>query len=319
MGQQKPEIECLGYIKYKGKLVEEGFLDARKSAQALLGLDSALRFFSSYQRPRLSTVQYEIPVRIQKGCWEALIPAAIAKLFFGGVGIGASAYIVAAATKMAQKDFKDVGLKDVFRKSIESMQWVIKIGTHLGSMKQRSFKTVKFRKNNQEIGIYNSQGKLLYVPKEHLEAYSACNQKILSQLADVIEKERELAVGVIYDGVKKEEKITFHNKHIFATQEEEEEILFPELEHGQTVTLEGYTTRGNETYNDIGFKYQEHTLACRPVEGNIAQYKRCLFLKCRISGEISRLDKKGKVTETRPKIIFTYLEPIEGGQNLNLF
>ena len=32
----------LGYLKYRGESVEEGFLDARKSANALLGLDEAI-------------------------------------------------------------------------------------------------------------------------------------------------------------------------------------------------------------------------------------------------------------------------------------
>ena len=35
----------IGFAKYYGKLVEDGFMDARKSAQALLGFDEAVRFF----------------------------------------------------------------------------------------------------------------------------------------------------------------------------------------------------------------------------------------------------------------------------------
>jgi hypothetical protein len=37
----------LGYVKYSGELVRDGYLDARKSAQALLGVDEAVRFKSS--------------------------------------------------------------------------------------------------------------------------------------------------------------------------------------------------------------------------------------------------------------------------------
>lgn len=55
--------EYLGYIKYEGDSVKEGFLDLRKSAQALSGLDESIRFFVSQENP---DVDYEIPVRIQK-------------------------------------------------------------------------------------------------------------------------------------------------------------------------------------------------------------------------------------------------------------
>jgi hypothetical protein len=34
--------DCIGYLSYSGSLVENGLLDARKSAQALLGLDEAI-------------------------------------------------------------------------------------------------------------------------------------------------------------------------------------------------------------------------------------------------------------------------------------
>jgi hypothetical protein len=39
------EQKYLGYIKYDGKLVESGFFDAKKSAQALIDFDESLRYF----------------------------------------------------------------------------------------------------------------------------------------------------------------------------------------------------------------------------------------------------------------------------------
>lgn len=35
----------LGYLKYDGDAVEEGVMDARLSAEALLGFDEAFRYF----------------------------------------------------------------------------------------------------------------------------------------------------------------------------------------------------------------------------------------------------------------------------------
>ncbi len=58
--------EYIGYLKYEGKLVEEGLLDARKAAQALLGFDEAIRFFVGQQSPLLRDLDFELPVRLRK-------------------------------------------------------------------------------------------------------------------------------------------------------------------------------------------------------------------------------------------------------------
>ena len=39
------EEKYIGYLKYSGKSIEDGLLDARKSAEALLGFDEILRYF----------------------------------------------------------------------------------------------------------------------------------------------------------------------------------------------------------------------------------------------------------------------------------
>ena len=70
-------------------------------------------------------------------------------------------------------------------------------------------------------------------------------------------------------------------------------------------------TRGNETANSIGFKYHEHILTCYPRTGNIVPFKRHLFLRCRITGEISRAEEHGGTSDPRPKIIFDDLQIIE--------
>ena len=49
----------LGYLKYSGELVDRGFFDARKSAQALIGFDEAIRFFVGEQTPELKQADFE--------------------------------------------------------------------------------------------------------------------------------------------------------------------------------------------------------------------------------------------------------------------
>ena len=37
--------DYLAHIKYEGELVSEGYLDARKSAEILIGIDEILRYY----------------------------------------------------------------------------------------------------------------------------------------------------------------------------------------------------------------------------------------------------------------------------------
>ena len=64
------EQEYLGYFKYEGSLVESGYMDARKSAEALIGIDEVLRHFLFQQDKTLQEKEIEIPIRIRKGSWE---------------------------------------------------------------------------------------------------------------------------------------------------------------------------------------------------------------------------------------------------------
>jgi len=305
------EEKHLGFLKYEGELVNEGFMDARKSAQVLLGFDEAVRFLIGQQAPKLRKSDFDFPVRVKKGSWEIVVPELIELIKLGGGAIG-TAYGIKAAQKMAEKDFESFGLKDVIRKSITSIQWIIKIGKHLGSVTIKKFENVDFQGNNQLVGIKNSDGETLYVPKAYLDLYVSSAPLLLEKLAQLVEDERVLSIGV-YDGeAVVEEKLTRRYREIFTHEEteDEEEILFPELDHGQNVTLEGELTRGNEISNTMGFGYQGHILLCIPESGSIVRYKSALFLKCRINGFISRMDDKGHIGTRRPKIIFSNIEPL---------
>ncbi|MFA9275502.1 MAG: hypothetical protein ACEQSE_11585 [Candidatus Aquirickettsiella gammari] len=290
----------LGYIKYSGELVRDGYLDARKSAQALLGVDEAVRFFVFQQAPELRTIDFEFPVKVKKGSWEIVI---------GGILL---AYGAKAAQKMAENDFKDIGLKDVFKKALSAIQWMIRIGKHMGDLTIKKFENVKFKDNNALIGIRNSQGEFLYVPKEFLEFYASASPVLLKKITEVVEEERSLSVG-IYDGnAVIEETVTRRHRQIFTNEVEESgEVLFPELEHGQTVILEGELTRGNEMSNTVGISYQGHILTGSPEVGSIVRFKPSLFLHCKVYGRISREDEKGRLDARRPRIIFTRIESLE--------
>ncbi|NVD36754.1 hypothetical protein [Marinobacter lutaoensis] len=311
----------LGYIKYDGPLVEDGLMDARKQAQALMGFDSAVRYFIGKMAPELQSLDFEIPVRIRKGSWEALIPETVAGWAQAGLGVVATAYFTKAAQKMAEKDFSDFGFKDIFRASLDGLKWFARIGKHMGDVSIRKFSDVRFDSSNGLIGIVNAKGEILYVPKHILDIYSQCPANILEKIAANITKGRDLVIGSIEGENLDEVTIDSSEKHIFCQDEEveEDEILFPELEHGAEVVLEGEITRENKTSNSMGFKYNDHILTSYPENGSIVRYKHLIFSLVRLYGRVSRLDEKGRLNARRPKLIFRHLEEIRSDETYDLF
>ena len=88
-----------------------------------------------------------------------------------GLTYVASKYFGKAAEKMAENDFKNIGFVNVFSKSIKGMQWILRIGKHLGSLTKKPLDDLRFRNANKEIGIPNNAGEYLYVPTVYLKFY----------------------------------------------------------------------------------------------------------------------------------------------------
>ncbi|WP_440120344.1 hypothetical protein [Tenacibaculum sp. Ill] len=312
------ENDGLAYFKYKGEAVKDGYLDLRKSAEALNGIDELFRYFLAQYEPEIAKIDFEIPVRIRKGSWEALIPENIGEWLRLIAGTGFTTYTVAALKEMAKSDFKDTGFKVIFKKIVKSIKWSIELAKHLKTTKKKIFENVKFKEENgiQFIGVMNENGEILFVPKVYLEQFAKLPPAIFSKIAKPIEFERELFINFVGDEKgdlddTKEVSIGFINKDIFYQLEEEDEVLFPELEEGIYVELEGHVTRGNENSNTIGFQYSGHILTCYPDRGNISKDKSKLFTNCTIKGFIDRLDKKGNFIEKRPRIRYLELIPVD--------
>ncbi len=307
------EEKFIGYIKYEGALVENGLMDARKQAKALLAFDSALRYFIAKRAPEFRNIDFEIPVRVRKGSWEALIPETVAGWVQAGLGVVATAYFTKAAQKMADKDFEDFGITDLFRVAIDAIKWFARIGKHMGNVAIREFKNVQFSDNLTQVGITNEDGEVLFVPKQILDLYVSTNPRLLERLAENIQEGRALAIGSMRAGEVDEEIVDLTDKSIFCDEdtEIEEDVLFPELVHGDYVVLEGEVTRENKTSNSMGFKYNDHILTAYPETGSIVRFKPLLFLKCRLFGTVNRIDETGRIGARRPKLYFSNLEPLE--------
>jgi len=310
--------EYVGYLKYHGDLVKDGYLDARKAATALIGLDEVLRYFIHQESPIFREVDFEIPVKIEKGSWLAYIPSTIQEWLLAGGGIAATAYFTTAAKKLAENDFKEIGLKDLFKKAFLGIYWVIKLGTHLKTLKKSKFDNVKFRNNNTEVGIMNENNEILYLPVEYLDFYTNCPDSLFSKISEIIEPERELELGI--NDFDDTAKINISDKGIFfKKREEDDEIVLPELKHGDYVEIEGHVTRGNENSNTIGFQYANHILTCNPREGSIIKYKPNLFSNVIIKGFVDRLDKDGFFKEKKPRIEIIDMIENKGNRQKKLF
>jgi hypothetical protein len=306
-----PTDDFLGFLKYTGKAVETGLLDATKAAHALIGLDEAVRFFVSHQAPELASVEYEFPVLIRSGSWEALIPQTLVDWIIAGGALAATTYLSTAAKKAAERDFEKIGLKEIFTKSLEGIQWLIRIGKHLGQLTHRQVEGVRWRRNNDEAGILGPSGEYLYVPRAFYELYLSAPPHLLAKIAAVVAPDRILVFGVFIGGHVRQEEITADDKPIFTGDQNDEDVLFPELTHGLPVALDGFVTRGNATANTLGFKYLEHILTCHPLSGSIVTYKPFLFGPACMIGTITREDEHGGRDAKRPRIVFSRLEPLD--------
>jgi len=311
----------LAYFKFSGDRVKDGYLDAQKSAEALISIDEMFRYFLYKNDPKLNKVDFELPVRIRKGSWETLIPENIGDILKIFVTTGLSAYGISAMQKLAQNDINDKGFKDVFKNIVKSIKWIIQIGKHTKTLDKKSFENIRFKEKNniKFIGISNDNNEILYVPKKYLEIYSEVPGTLLSRIASLVEDERILKIGFSrkesydLDDTDEEVTITTNEKKIFYKKADENEVLFPELKHNQYVELLGHITRGNENTDTLGFAYNNHILTCYPQQGSILKYRSLFFSDCIIKGYIDRIDKNNNFIEKKPKI--RYLEIVKNDSN----
>lgn len=312
------EEKYLGHLKYYGKLVDDGLLDTKKSAQVLLGFDEIIRYFIYQEDKTLSEIEFEIPVKIQKGSWMAIIPDNLEEWIRLVIGTGFTTYAYAAAKKMADNDFKNIGLKTIFKSAIKNIVWVMKIATHLGTMAKKKLENVKFRNDNKEIGIINEKGDVLWVEKKYIDLYVNCPDKLFSKITQIIEPERNMEIAMVEEP-DQISKVNYSQRHIFCKRPEElDEFIFPELEHGNYVELDGFVTRGNQNTNSLGFLYKDHILTCYPRDGSIIRFKQLLFSHCLMKGFVDRLDKNGITIEKKPRITFIDLTLIDDKNILEL-
>jgi hypothetical protein len=317
-------MNTVSKLKYTGKLVDEGIIDARLAAGVIQEIDELLRFYIYLELPSLQKQNLEIPVKINKGSWEVeVLDLIIKNLDKGVLAIVATTYAKGLAEKSATDGFFESGLsKDiqkVFKGANKALYWVIKIAKHLGGLDKKDIPTGKFSKDNTYIEIANADNMMLNVPVKQLDNFKNTNKKAFNNIAKTIEKERSLKYEIYEDGVTKSVEINHLEKSFFYF-EDENEILLPELVHGKHVRITGRITRLNDRSGTLGLEYQDHILTITPVKPkNIKQFKDELisedtgkiFPIVEVVGVVDRMDTNMDIKTKKPMIVFSEITKLD--------
>jgi hypothetical protein len=154
MAPQTQELQEVGYIKYSGRDVGRGVIDAGSAGSARIGLDETIRYFNAQQSPDFANLQYDLPITTRSGSWEVIV--------LGGVGAVEGAYALGytkkAGEKLAENDFKNIGLKDLLKRSLSAAETLAKIVKH--ARRARGWEAVRFTMDNvdEKIVLPNDQG-----------------------------------------------------------------------------------------------------------------------------------------------------------------
>ena len=294
----------VGYLKFYGKNIENGIIQADIAGQALIGFDECIRFFNKKQNPEIILYNYKIPVITEKGSWVIWVLGSIT----GMAGVFGAAYLKKAGEKMAEKDFQDTGFSDIFKKSLSALKNYIELIKHKkGKIDWENEDFHIIQENNEFfVSIKNELGESILIPVEQIEWFKNIPSKVLEKIVQGVMIGQSLSIGVKSEnGHFDTTSITNEEKNLFLNSEEDEqeEIIFPELIHGEEIVqLEGKLIRGNERTNSLGFEYKGVILNCHPTKGSIRQYKSSLFLKCKIDCYIDRHSKSEFIYDKKPTL-----------------
>lgn len=309
--------EELGYLKYSGEDLDEGIIDAGSAGAALVGLDEAIRYFNIQQSPDFSTLEYDVPVLTREGSWEAVLPAGA-----GVAGAFALGYAKKAGEKLAENDFKDIGLKHALSKSMSALKALAKLIKESRRSNGWEVKRIEPEGPIDWAVVAGPNGSEVRVQFEYLGWYQRMPPRLLSHLTAALRADRTLTIALHREPFSEAVVLDASDKPLFERfelEEVEEGFLFPELEHGQKVRLIGRLVRGNESANSLGLEYEKHIINCHPATGRVRRYKSALFLRCQVEGRVTRHTKANYVADRRPTLILDNVIPLERDGQEDLF
>lgn len=309
------EKESVGYLRYSGDAIEDGVFDMRKAGDALIGFDRILRHFIVVQNPEMKKIDFELPVKIEEGSWNAkvIIGTALVSGFAGKMG-----YLAAEDAYPIVKSYMQTAMFNA-QKVIETKKHMKEIGV------DKVKKTQEQRLEEHNILLENEEKEILLVSKEEYLNYIGCPEDIFAQNVEIVDFDTFLEIGVYQsDGKISTVSITQKDRHIFTSKKEKPLPLF-QLAHGEIVTLRGKVGSliEKESHRSMKFLYidpyteKEYTIEC--TGNNITQFKNSIisprtedfFQDVDIKGQVDRIDGNGKPKKISIQIIT--IEPVEKG------
>lgn len=304
------KFEGVGYVSYEWERAPSGVIDAYAGGTALIGIDEAVRFFNRQQTRGLASTDYEIPVHTGEGSWVAVVLGILAI----PAGTFVTAYAKKAGEKMAERDFSEIGFKDIARKSMDALVRLVELIKHLRKAPDWRNTRITWSEDASVAFIDDGAGNVISVPSEYIKWYKEIPRSALRKLSAPIVNGRTMTVASRQeDGDFRFVSVDSEQAHLLAEGDElgEDEFLFPELKHGDDVDLEGLITRGNQSTNSIGFQFKGHILNCIPDSGNVRRYKSAMFLHCRISAMVDRHIGSLARLDNRPTLRVKQVVPLE--------
>lgn len=299
-------------IKLVGKGVDGGEIALNELKKFLDGIEKSTKYYIGTQDSEFAKHDYTLNVAIESG---SII---VTLLEIAGVTIGTAflaPYAKAAGQQLAKNDIGDKTTRDVVVIAVKRMKKTIQIAKHLGTMGKHSFPEaqVKFK---EKIIIPNEKGEKLEVTKDELDIYSRTPKDLFKNMVSPVTQDIALSISdTPADTDVDSVKITARDKMYFAASDDEaDEIVLPELQSGEFVTLHGELTRANTRTGTLGFAYKNHILTSTLIGTTIQENKEALFdKKVEIDAIVTRQPKKLDAEDdlSRPKLEIKAVRIIE--------
>jgi hypothetical protein len=299
------EYKNLNFLKLEGERVKDGNVTISDAKNMLEGIEKSTKYFINAKYPNLSDSDYSVEVRLESGSLVAWV--------VGIVGAGATAYIITAANQLAKNDVANKNSKQVAKEiigtAVRGMKTTIKIAKHVGTMGKHTFTTDEAKAIDKEnIILKNESGEELSITKDELDTYTRAPKDIFKKLASTVDDDTALFIGEAGETTESDSiaRIDGGTKHFFGvSNNEDNEIVFPEWQDGEILTLKGELRRANTNTGTLGFFYSGHTLTSSLHNMEIRDIKDSLFDKeVEIIAKVIRTQKKLDAEDDlkRPKL-----------------
>lgn len=289
----KVDKSSLNFIKLEGKRVKDGKITITDVKSILAGIEKTTKYFINSENPDLAKSDYEVEVRLESGSLTAYL---VGLLSTGGV-IVATAYLTSAATQLGKNDIGKKTSKDILGSAVRRMKSTAKIAKHIGAMGKHQFQPEEAKVTGADnIVIVSPTGAELTVTKDELETYAKAPKDIFKKITSIVDDDTNLFIGEAGETVTSPTIMTIDkaSKPYFgSTDNNDDDMLFPEWQHGETLTLKGELRRANTNTGTLGFFYKDHTITSSLVGLEIKNIKDSLFDKeVEIVANVIRVQKK---------------------------